>query len=176
MPAVPLCYKHSWASWRVGVKGPFFALFSEKSALYFVSFKRKGNEKMKRKITLAILLLLTVSALLISCSDTDPWASATYKEDTTLGTGAKSVTVLIECGENAIALTLNTDALTVGAALFELELINDPSFFDVLNGVLASWEKDNAYWAFYVGGQLASVGVDDVEIVGGESFKFVYTK
>ena len=132
---------------------------------------------MKRKITAAILFILAISVVLSSCGgDVDPWKSAIYTENATLGTGAKCITVEILCGENAITLTLNTDETTVGAALYALELTNDPSFFDVLNGVLASWANDQAYWAFYVGDAMSNVGVDAVEISGGENFKFVYTK
>jgi hypothetical protein len=132
---------------------------------------------MKRKITAALFLALVISVVLSSCGGgVDPWDNATYTENVTLGTGAKCITVEIVCGENAITLTINTDEATVGAALYALELTNDPSFFDVLNGVLASWANDMAYWAFYVGDTISGVGVDAVEICGGESFKFVYTK
>lgn len=134
---------------------------------------------MKRKIsnlTILAALLLSISLLLFSCGELDLWKDAVYKEDTTLGEGAKTLTVQIIEGDNSVTLTVKTDAENIGTALYELALINDASFFDTINGMTASWEKHQAYWAFYVGDTMSNVGVADVKISGGESFKFVYTK
>jgi hypothetical protein len=60
--------------------------------------------------------------------------------------------------------------------MYEQKLINDASFFNVLNGIEASWEKDKAYWAFYEGETMMPHGVNDEKISGGESYRFVYTK
>ena len=136
---------------------------------------------MKKVITLftACLLLLAVALSLASCGGIDRtglWENATYNKDATVGEGEKTVTVEISDGENVITLTVKTDKANLGDALYELELINDPSFFDTLNGIKADWDNDQSYWAFYIGDDYASVGVKDAKITGGEHFKFVYTK
>ncbi len=134
---------------------------------------------MKRIIsTAAALVLVLVMLLAVGCSQpelTGLWADATYTEDTTVGSGAKTVTVEISAEETTVTLTVKTDEANLGAALYALELINDPSFFDTLNGMKADWDANSAYWAFYVGDDYATVGVADAAIQGGESYKFVYT-
>ena len=89
--------------------------------------------------------------------------------------GAKTVTVLVTAEQTTVTLTVKTDKETLGAALYEYELVNDASFFDTLNGIKADWDANSAYWAFYVGDDYASVGVNETAISGGETFKFVYT-
>ncbi len=136
-----------------------------------------------KKTTLSILsAILSLLCLLsfVACQEktetTDLWFSAAFLSDATVGEGAKTVTLLIEAGEKTVTLTLKTDKDKLGDAMFAEGLINDASFFNVLNGIEASWEKDNAYWAFYQGEILMNHGVNDTEIKGGESFRFVYTK
>ncbi len=132
--------------------------------------------------TISIFLSLLFILSLASCKDkmdTEAlWANASYTEDTTVGEGTKTVMFKIECGDKSVTVTLKTDKNTLGDAMYAAGLINDASFFNVLNGIEASWEKDNAYWAFYYGQSetVANHGVNDAKINGGESFRFVYTK
>ncbi len=149
-----------------------------------------------KRITLTLLALMLVLACafcIVACetNDTPPaempeegeqleatglWENATYLSNTTIGEGAKTVTFTVEAEGKMINFTLKTDKANLGEAMYEHKLINDPSFFNVLNGMEASWEKDQAYWAFYTGDTLMPYGVNDQAINGGESFRFVYTK
>ena len=104
------------------------------------------------------------------------WAYATYRSNVTIGEGAKEVSFTVEAEGKMITITLKTDKATLGEAMYEQGLINDPSFFDTLNGMLASWSADQAYWAFYEGETMIPHGVNDENIEGGESYRFVYTK
>lgn len=137
---------------------------------------------MKKTVVSTVSLILAVVCLfsLCSCSQkidaTGLWESATYSSDTTIGSGAKTVSIDIEAENQKITITLKTDKATLGEAMFEQGLINDASFFNVLNGIEASWEKDQAYWAFYQGEEYLMYGVADAQISGGEHFRFVYTK
>ena len=137
---------------------------------------------MKKSIATTVSILLALSCLLcfVSCDEkaekTGLWETATYLSDVTLGDGAKTVSFDVEAEGQIIAITLKTDKNTLGEAMFELGLINDASFFNILNGIEASWEKDQAYWAFYQGEDMMMVGVNDTEISGGEHYRFVYTK
>ena len=126
----------------------------------------------------AALLVIVVMLLAVGCGKETPtglWADATYTEDATVGTGAKTVTVLVTTEQTTVTLTVKTDKETLGAALSDYELVNDASFFDTLNGIKADWDANSAYWAFYVGDDYASVGANETAISGGETFKFVYT-
>ena len=104
------------------------------------------------------------------------WEKATYLSNTTVGEGAKTVTFTVEAEGKSLTITLKTDKDKLGEAMFEHKLINDDSFFNVLNGIEASYEKDQAYWAFYEGDTMMPHGVNSEEISGGESYRFVYTK
>lgn len=132
-------------------------------------------------LSLMLLLLLSLALSVIACGEPAPipevslWDSATYTADTTVGEGEKTVTVKITAEEKTVTLTVKTDAETLGAALYALELVNDPSFFDTANGMQASWEKHKAYWAFYIGDAFATVGINDATLAGGEHFALVYT-
>lgn len=156
----------------------FCALFMGAFLYLFTKIIKEEDEKMKKtKRIVLVLSLLMVIAALFSCSDgADVWNDATYKSDTTLGEGSKTVVCEIAVGDNSVKLTLKTNEENLGEALFELGLVNDASFFDTLNGMKADYAKDNSWWAFYVADEMASYGVSDAKISGGERFKFVYTK
>lgn len=135
------------------------------------------------KTTSKILTLIVVIAMVLSIAacgnkvDREGlWENATYVKDTTVGEGEKTVKCDVVVGENSITITIKTDAATFGAALYENELVNDPSFFNVCNGITADWDKDQAYWAFYNGDDYMTVGVDQAAISGGEHYRLVYTQ
>ena len=109
-------------------------------------------------------------------SATGLWANATYLKDTTVGKGSKSVSFTVEAKGQKITITLKTDAETLGEAMYENGLVENASFFSVLNGMEASWDKDQAYWAFYQGEDLMMHGIGDEPITDGASYRFVYTK
>ena len=104
------------------------------------------------------------------------WTNATYLEDTTLGEGAKTVNFTVEAEGQRITITLKTDAATLGEAMYAESLVNDASFFNVLNGIEASWENDSTYWAFYQGEAMMMHGIGDETIADGANYRFVYTK
>ena len=142
----------------------------------------KGKNKMRNLKTNAIAvvaLLLVAVFCFASCNKIDAeglWENATYRKDVTVGEGSKEVTLRIEIDDQFIDITLKTDAVKLGDAMFAEGLINDATFFDTLNGIKADWDKDKAYWGFYKGEEYMMVGVNDVEISGGESYRFVYAK
>ena len=142
----------------------------------------KGKRKMKKTFNSILTVLLSILLLLslVSCNETVEktglWEIATYTSDTTLGNGEKTVTVEVVAEGQSITITIKTDKDNLGAALYEHGIVNDPSFFDVCNGMLASWEKDQAWWAFKSGGEMLNYGIDVAEINGGESFSIEYTK
>lgn len=134
------------------------------------------------KTTVCLLLTLTLLICTAACAEnadkTGLWENALYLTDTTLGEGASTVRVELTAQERTITFTLKTDKATLGEALYEQQLINDPSFFDTFNGIKADWDADKAYWAFYVGDDIAPYGVGDAKAVtaGEPVYKIVYTK
>lgn len=135
---------------------------------------------MKKQILLSLILVL-ITCIICSCGggengDTSLWDSATYSESTAVGEGATTFTVSVEAEDKTVILTVSTDETVLGTALYSLGITNDPSFFNTVNGMVADWDKDQAYWAFYVGDEYASVGVDQINVAQDAVYKLVYTK
>ena len=142
----------------------------------------KGKTKMrnlKTNVVAVVALLLVAVFCLASCNKIEAeglWETATYRKDVTVGEGSKEVKVEVVIDEQSIVITLKTDKAKLGDAMFAEGLINNATFFDELNGIKADWNKDKAYWAIYAGDEYMMVGVNDIEISGGERYRFVYTK
>ncbi|MBE6583675.1 MAG: hypothetical protein E7649_01655 [Ruminococcaceae bacterium] len=160
---------------------------------------------MKKIILTFLTLLLTFACILclVSCNQTDSdknnesngdvtasgtveqgdnkvnatglWKNARYLSDVTIGDGAKTISFEIEAEGQKITVTLKTDKDNLGDAMYEVGLVNDPSFFDTLNGIKADWNKDKAYWGFYKGEEYMTVGIGDAGL-NTNSYRFVYTK
>ena len=76
--------------------------------------------------------------------------------------------------------TYHTDAEYLGEVLLAEGLVEgDESEYGLMittvDGEQAVYETDGAYWAFYVGDEYASLGVDQTPIAEGDSFSLVYT-
>ena len=117
----------------------------------------------------------------LSEAGTKLWSDAIYTEDTEIGKGKKEVTVKVTAHEKTITITLKTDKDNLGDALLEEKLIaGDKSDYGLyvkeVNGMVADYNKDNAYWAFLINDKYASTGVDGTEIKDGEVYTLVYSK
>lgn len=109
------------------------------------------------------------------------WANATYRQDTTLGQGEKTFSFVVEIEGQSVNFTVNTNKTTVGEALLELNLIEGEEgayglYVKKVNGVLADYDVDRTYWAFYINGEYASSGVDTTDIVSGTTYKMSRAK
>ena len=95
-----------------------------------------------------------------------------------IGKGAKSFTMTVtDAEQKEYELLIHTDKATVGEALSEYELADiSDGFLTAILGMEASWEKDKAYWAFYINGEFAMTGVNDTDIEDGGKYALVYTK
>ena len=135
-----------------------------------------------RGLLAVVLVILTVFCI-TACKEeaTGLWANARYTENTTLGEGAKTVTVEVTAEEKTVVFTVKTDADTVGAALLEHELIAGEEgayglYVKTVNGMLADYDVDQTYWSFLIAGETAMTGVDQTEITEGTVYALVRTK
>ena len=140
---------------------------------------------MKKTLSIVLLFVTLVAALLFAPSCATPggelWENAIYKEDATLGDGAKTVTVTVEAGEKSVTLTLKTDKETLGDALMEHGLVSGDMgdfglYLKYVNGIRADYDLDRSYWGFYKNGEYMMVGVDGANIKDGEQYELVYSK
>ena len=164
----------------------------------------KNNMRKLLSFILCIVLIAAMALLATGCSDRKPTGetpSTTQTTDPTQGTtvattGTQSTTppdVTVK-GEGKTSFYFNvtdldgkvtkfqikTDKTVVGDALLELNLIaGDKSSYGLyvktVNGITADYDKDKAYWAFYIDGQYASTGVDATKITPDATYGFVKT-
>ena len=123
-----------------------------------------------------VVVLISLLSCTLSGNENDLWQNANYESDTTVGEGEVVFTLTVEAAEKEVDITVKCNGGILGDVLYGYGLVNDPAFFDVANGIEASWSEDKAYWSFFIGDDFAPVGVDDVEVTQGASYKFVYTK
>ena len=134
------------------------------------------------KTTLSLLLVFTIALCFASCAaEKNVWEDATYLEDTTLGSGAKTATVEVTANEKTVTFTVMTDKEILGDALLDVGLIEGDAgayglYVKVVNGMTADYDKDQRYWALYVNGTLAATGVDGIEIEEGIVYRLEYAK
>ena len=137
---------------------------------------------MKKTMQSVIAVLLVVFCVLglTACGKTQGaglWADATYTEDTQLGDGAKTVVVEVTAGEKTVTFTVKTDKETVGDALLEHNLVTGEQsayglFVKAVNGIVADYDVDKTYWAFYIDGEYANTGVSETPITAGATYTF----
>ena len=177
-------YKSPYGRIRVFFVGRFM------EGLFILSFrKKKGYEKMKntKKIVsslLCVLLALTLTLCFFGCNKIDNeglWENATYRKDKTFGDGEKTITVQVKAGDDSVTFTIKTDKETVGDALMEHKLIDGEDgayglYVKKVNGILADYDVDQSYWAFYINGEYAMSGVDVTDIDTSATYKLEYTK
>ena len=107
--------------------------------------------------------------------DAEPAGDAT-SDATELGEGAVSFNfTVVDKDGNETKFVIHTDAETVGAALMELGLVEGDEedyglYVKKVNGILADYDVDKTYWAFYINGEYAMSGVDKTPITEGESY------
>ena len=178
--------KNSWATRRVGEcrirRVSFFVRpLIVGGRFYFILLnKTKGKEKMKRTLSVVCVLLL-VCLIFTSCNTVSAeglWENATYRRDTELGEGAKTVQVEVKAGDESITFTIHTDKEMLGDALLEHNLVAGEQgayglYVKFVNGIEADYDKDGSYWGFYKNGEMMLVGVDGASITDGEHYELV---
>ncbi len=138
-----------------------------------------------RKIIISFMLIAVMAFMIIACDK----GKTNVTEPVNVETGSTSG--LIEVGEGAKSFLFDvvekegkethyqvkTDETTVGAALLANNLIEGDVgeyglYVKKVLGIEADYDKTGTYWAFYIGDEYASSGVDTTDIVEGTLYKF----
>lgn len=151
--------------------------------------KNKFNRLLS--VVLSFVLIAAMALSLASCGDNSggntteaPVESTSLQvvTATELGEGVHSFTfIATDLDGNKQTYSIKSDETTVGAALVSLGLVSgDESeyglYVKTVCGTTLDYDKDGAYWAFYVGGEYATAGVDSTDIVDGTEYAFTATK
>lgn len=109
------------------------------------------------------------------------WADAVYTEDKEFGEGAKTVICEVKAEDKTVTFTVKTDKKTVGEALLDNGIIEGDEgpyglYIKKVNGILADYDINQCYWAFYIDGEMAMSGVDGTDITEGVTYQLVYSK
>ena len=126
-----------------------------------------------RKILSVAMVLVLIAAMALS------FAGCGSKDTTG---GEKSFTfVVVDLEGKETSFNVTSAKKTVGEALLDEGLISGETgdyglYVDTVNGITASWDKDQTYWAFFIDGEYASTGVDQTDITDGATYSFVLTK
>lgn len=122
---------------------------------------------------LCIVLIAAMALTAFGCNDnkTDSkYNTVTVSDGATLGEGAKKLDVSICDAEgNVVNVDVYTDKTTVGEALLDVNLIAGDDgeyglYVKCVNGIVADYDADGKYWAFYINGEYAMTGVDTTDI------------
>ena len=135
-------------------------------------------------LSLALLMLFATCFVAISCADKDGGGQGDmlYTEDTTLGQGSTTITLIVEhVNEKKVTFTINTDKTILSEAILEHELMEAHDdvyglYIDSVNGVTHDWDTDQTYWAIYEGDNYAMVGIEHITITNGATYKLVASK
>lgn len=137
------------------------------------------NKTDLRKLLSVVLCVVLIAALaLTGCgsSTEEETGTVVVTDGATLGEGETSFPLMITDKDgNVVNVTIHTDETTVGAALLEVNLIDGEEgdyglYIKEVNGIVADYETDGTYWAFYIDGEYAISGVDTTDITDGTTY------
>lgn len=89
--------------------------------------------------------------------------------------------IVVDKDSNETSFAITTDKATVGDALLSEGLIEGDNgayglYVKKVNGIVADYDINQTYWAFYINGEYAMTGVDKTEIVNGSTYSFKVEK
>lgn len=131
---------------------------------------KKGNKKV---IIGAVALVAVVAILAI--------VYVAFREKPVEGSKAITIEVTGKSGEMK-EYQVRTDAEYLRQAMEETEGLTFSGaeseyglMVDTVNGDLADYNADGAYWGFYVNGEYCNYGIDTQPVEDGDVFGIVYT-
>lgn len=133
--------------------------------------------KNKRFVSVICMVLIVAMALsMTACSNTSTDTGTTGQDQ--MDVVEKTFMFEVVDGDgNFDSFKIVTDKQTVGEALLEEGLIAGEEgqyglYVTEVNGIVADYNVDGTYWAFYVDGGYASTGVDMTDVVDGATYSF----
>lgn len=147
---------------------------------------KKTSINKALSLLVCIVLIAAMALNTSGCKDKNTTSEPTTSQSQTavkeLGEGKNQFEFQVtDINGNTEKFLISTDKTIVGDALVELKLISgDEGEFGLyvkeVNGIVADYDKDKTYWAFYIDGEMAPTGVDATEITAGATYAFKVSK
>ena len=151
--------------------------------------KFKMNKKNNYWLLCAMLVAI-VSFTSVGCGNNSESNDGNKKEEQTqeekkdnvLGEGQTKFTFgVVDQDGKETNFEVRTDKKTVGEALLDVNMIEGEEgeyglYVKTVNGITADYDKDQAYWAFYINDEYATTGVDLTDIEEGATYTFKIEK
>ena len=131
------------------------------------------NYSIKKLLALVLAFVLTAAAALAGCSTTPAETTAPPAETTPVtevGEGASNFELTIVDKDGVTHLyRVHTNVGMMGEALTEVDLIDGEQgpygmYIKSVLGQVLDYETDGMYWSFYVNGEYAQTGVDQIPV------------
>ena len=131
-----------------------------------------------KKVFVSIVALLCMAALLCACSIQLPFGGKTARGEQ-VDKHTYTVQVVHSDG-TVLEKEITTRQKYLAHALFDEGILVEEDalttgMYTVVDGEEASWEKDQAYWGFYVNGEYAMEGMNTTETEDGAVYRLEYT-
>ncbi len=127
---------------------------------------------MKRKLIIPVVAFVLVLAVL---------AGIFFATRPAVTEGEKQITItVVHADGTSRDFPVTTTEEYVGRAIVSAGLAEDNQdqyglYLEELDGERAVWAENGAYWAFYVGEDYATTGLDQTPVTDGGVYKLVYT-
>ena len=140
-------------------------------------------KQFKNKFFASVLCMVLIVAMALSmtaCTNNTADKGDANQEQGQLVEQSFTFEVVDKDG-NVTTFDITTDKATVGEALLEEGLIAGEVgqyglYVTEVNGIVADYNVDRTYWAFYVDGAYASSGVDTTDVADGATYSFKVEK
>ena len=147
---------------------------------------KKTNMKKMLSLFLCVVLIAAMALFTTACDGNYILNLLGYVGNVEEGTEApvakKAFTFIVVDKEgNETTFNISTDKATVGEALLAEGLIEgEPGAYGLyvkkVNGIVADYNVDQTYWAFYINGEYAFTGVDATPVEEGTTYSFKVEK
>ena len=129
---------------------------------------------------LCMVLIVAMALSMAACTTNTPDSGNAGQEQGQTVEQSFTFEVVDKDG-NVTTFDITTDKATVGEVLLEEGLIAGEDgqyglYVLEVNGIVADYNIDQTYWAFYVDGAYASSGVDTTDVVDGSVYSFKVEK
>lgn len=143
--------------------------------------KQKTDKKTTLLLAVLCVVLIAVAALFATGTIGGKKASlentaAIVKNGDVVGTGATAFPfVICDKDGNETTVTVKTDKKMVGEALLDEKIVEGEMgdyglYVKKVNGIVADYDADQTYWAFYINDAYAMTGIDETEITAGSTY------